>query len=189
VTIIKGSRHEHDGRRARGPRLLERGCAAVTSQPTTYDYDGIGGGKAGDGARGSCARAAGVAVTPARGSGSAAWPTRGRAPGGVPGGPARSARARSLPREWGAVARAAPHGDVSSPPFLRRLRYAMLIVCHQLLSPVTHGYIWIWIRPFCSHWIPSMALFDTPGLELELVSNSSSSPELTLALEVFGMKG
>lgn len=140
MTIIKGSRHEHDGRRARGPRLLERGCAAVTSQPTTYDYDGIGGGKAGDGARGSCARAAGVAVTPARGSGSAAWPTRGRAPGGVPGGPARSARARSLPREWGAVARAAPHGDVSSPPFLRRLRYAMLIVCHQLLSPVTHGY-------------------------------------------------
>jgi hypothetical protein len=35
-----------------------------------------------------------------------------------------------------------------------------------------------------------MALFHTPaGLELELVSNSSSSLELTLALEVFGMKG
>jgi hypothetical protein len=32
-----------------------------------------------------------------------------------------------------------------------------------------------------------LALFDTPaGLELELVSNSSSSPKLTLALEVFG---
>jgi hypothetical protein len=31
---------------------------------------------------------------------------------------------------------------------------------------------------------------DTPaGLELELVSNSSSSPKLTLALEVFGWKG
>jgi hypothetical protein len=31
---------------------------------------------------------------------------------------------------------------------------------------------------------------DTPaGLELELISNSSSSPKLTLALEVFGWKG
>jgi hypothetical protein len=27
------------------------------------------------------------------------------------------------------------------------------------------------------------------GLELELVSNSSSNPKLTLALEVFGWKG
>jgi hypothetical protein len=33
-------------------------------------------------------------------------------------------------------------------------------------------------------------MFDTPaGLELELVYNSSSSPKLTLALEMFGWKG
>jgi hypothetical protein len=48
---------------------------------------------------------------------------------------------------------------------------------YATLLAATEG---IWYRP----------CLDTPaGLELELISNSSSSPKLTLALEVFGWKG
>jgi hypothetical protein len=43
--------------------------------------------------------------------------------------------------------------------------------------------LWLWLLGVVYYTGP------TPGLELEIISNSSSNPKLTLALEVFEWKG
>jgi hypothetical protein len=75
--------------------------------------------------------------------------------------------------------------------FVLREEYCWLVAGGWFV--LTEKYCWLVAQanernalPFC----PSWPCLNTPAvLELELVSNSSSSPKLTLALEVFGSKG